>query len=223
MALPTIHPALFEFLKAIREHNSRKYFASIRPLYDDIQANLQEVVHTLAHAFAYYDPQFATVQAKNCLFRIYRDARRLKEGDYLYKYNVGAVIHPEGRKTTKAAPYFHLQPGNSFFGGGIYASTGTELQAIRTWLSQHGKSYYHLIRQHEFQERFGEIQGTTLRGRPRGFDRTSAYPELIKQQQWLIIRPYSDEQVLADNFLTEIINDFRIAQPFFEFLNTPLQ
>ena len=82
-----IHPALFEFLKAIREHNDRKYFASIRTLYDDILYNFTEFVEALGKEFKLSDPDFSQLEAKKCLFRIYRDARRLKPGDYLYKYN----------------------------------------------------------------------------------------------------------------------------------------
>lgn len=74
----TIHPALFEFLNTIQEHNSRKYFASIRPLYDDIMHDRQGFIKALAKEFTNSDPSFAELDVKKCLFRIYRDARRLK-------------------------------------------------------------------------------------------------------------------------------------------------
>lgn len=76
--MPTIHPALFEFIKAIQEHNSRKYFASIRSLYDDIMHDRQGFIKALAKEFTNYNPSFAELDVKKCLFRIYRDARRLK-------------------------------------------------------------------------------------------------------------------------------------------------
>ena len=53
----TLHPALFEFLKVIREENSRKYFASIRPLYDDILANFQEFIGAVAQELSQIDPE----------------------------------------------------------------------------------------------------------------------------------------------------------------------
>ena len=83
----TLHPALFKFLDAIREENSRKYFASIRTLYDDIRANLHEFITAVITELAKKDPTLSQVQAKQCLFRIYRDARRLKDGDLIYKHN----------------------------------------------------------------------------------------------------------------------------------------
>jgi uncharacterized protein (DUF2461 family) len=84
---PILHPALFKFLDAIREENSRKYFASIRPLYDDIWFNLQTFFDEMIQELAKNEPDLAEVESKKCLFRIYRDARRLKDGDPIYKNN----------------------------------------------------------------------------------------------------------------------------------------
>jgi uncharacterized protein (DUF2461 family) len=75
----TLHPALFKFLGAIREENSRKYFASIRPLYDDIWHNLHEFINAVIAELSKKDHTLSDIQAKQCLFRIYRDARRLKD------------------------------------------------------------------------------------------------------------------------------------------------
>ncbi len=72
-----LHPALFAFLESIHEHNSRKYFASIRPLYDDIRQHLQDFFNLLITDLSIGEPALADVQAKQCLFRVYRDARRL--------------------------------------------------------------------------------------------------------------------------------------------------
>ncbi len=76
---PTLHPALFKFLDAIKEENSRKYFASIRPLYDDIRDNLNKFINAVIGELSKKDNTLSGIQAKQCLFRIYRDARRLKD------------------------------------------------------------------------------------------------------------------------------------------------
>lgn len=79
MSQNILHPALFKFLDAIREENSRKYFASIRPLYDDIRANLNEFINAVIAELSKKDSILSDIKAKQCLFRIYRDARRLKD------------------------------------------------------------------------------------------------------------------------------------------------
>ena len=85
--MPSLHPATLEFLKAINEHNSRKYFASIRPLYDQIINDLEVFCQGIIDVLSNTDPRLRGVTAKSCLFRIYRDARRIKDGDPIYKNN----------------------------------------------------------------------------------------------------------------------------------------
>lgn len=221
--MSTIHPALFEFIKAIQEHNSRKYFASIRPLYDDIMHDRQNFIKALGKEFTNYDPSFAELNVKTCLFRIYRDARRLKEWDPIYKNNFWALIHPEGKKTSKAAPYIHLQPGNSMFAGGIYRADNTELHKIRRYLTEQGSQYYTIIESKEFKQRFWRVSGNSLTNLPRWRDPETPYPELVKKKQFLIYRSYTDSEVLSDSFFSDIVQDYHIAKPFFDLLNTPLQ
>lgn len=87
-----LHPATFEFLKAINEHNSRAFFASARGLYDEIWENVNEIAAALISNIAKSDSDYADLLPKDCLFRIYRDARRIKDGDPIYKNNFGMAI-----------------------------------------------------------------------------------------------------------------------------------
>lgn len=82
-----VHHAILQFLDTIQEHNSRKYFASVKDLYDEIWENMQEVAGALIGELAKIDPDYAELKPKECLFRIYRDARRIKDGDPIYKNN----------------------------------------------------------------------------------------------------------------------------------------
>lgn len=219
---PVLHPALFKFLDAIREENSRKYFASIRPLYDDIWNNLHEFVDAVIVELTKKDPNLSAVQAKQCLFRIYRDARRLKDGDFIYKNNRGAHITDTGKNSTKAWYYLHFQSGWSFFWGWIYRPTSAQLLKIRNFLTEHGSEYYKIVNNRRFKSRFGAVQGDSLTKLPRGFDKAIAYPELIMKKQYLIMHQYTDEEILAPDFFEILLEDCRVAQPFFDFLNSSL-
>lgn len=94
-----LHHATLEFLRAINEHNSRKFFATARPLYDEIRENLNEICQALIDELAKRDNDYADLKPKDCLFRIYRDARRIKDGDPIYKNNFGMAIAPGGKKS----------------------------------------------------------------------------------------------------------------------------
>jgi uncharacterized protein (DUF2461 family) len=57
---------------------------------------------------------------------------------------------------------------------------------------------------------------------PRGFEKDTPYPELLMKKQHIIMHTYSDEEILAPNFLDVLLADCRIAKPFFDFLNESL-
>lgn len=155
-----LHHATLEFLRAIKEHNSRKYFASIRPLYDEIWENMQEVAASILEQLAKMDSEFADIQPKECLFRIYRDARRLKDGDPIYKENFGMVLRPGGKKSELPAFYFHVQGGNqSFFGGGLYRANKEHLYNLRCYIRKHGDEYKKLVNQKAFKKYFDTVTG----------------------------------------------------------------
>jgi uncharacterized protein (DUF2461 family) len=82
-----VHTALFAFLDEIRAENSRKYFKSIRPLYDDILANVTQLCQHIIDYTGRSHVDDRPLTPRDCMFRIYRDARRLKDGDYIYKHN----------------------------------------------------------------------------------------------------------------------------------------
>lgn len=217
-----IHPATLEFLKVIREKNSRAYFASIKPLYDDILANLKDVITHLAQEFATIDPDFNNIDPKQCLFRIYRDARRLRPWDYLYKYHRWIVIGPTWTHSQWARPYIQLSPWGSFVWWGVWRGDTAQLYKIRSYLVEHGDEFQSLMKQSTFQEYFWDLQGASLVWSPRGFTKETKHIDLIKQKQFLIKHSYSNKEILSDTFLDEIIYNFRVAQPFYNFLNAAL-
>lgn len=219
---PILHPALFKFLDAIHEENTRPYFASIRPLYDDILYNFTQFVQAYIDRLATKDSSLTGVEAKKCLFRIYRDARRLAPWDPLYKYNRWAYLTPTGKNSDLAGYYLHLQPGGSFLWWWLYRPSGGDLHKIRSYLSDHGDEYLKIISRPGFKKTFGTIQGKQSSKLPR-WHTDSPYPELMKYQQFLITHRYTDEEVLAPGFLDQVVADSKVAIPWLQILNHALQ
>ena len=216
---PVIHSATFEFLKAINEHNSRKYFASIRPLYDQVLEDITIFCQQLINTLAEHDSSLQWLQAKDCLFRIYRDARRIKEWDPLYKNNFGFHIGKDGKKWTDAGYYVQFQEGNCLLAGGIYRPTPEQLLKLRQKISLHGDEYLKITQKKEFVWRFGEIQWTITTKIPRGFPKDINYPDLVKRKQHLIYHRYEDAEVVREDFFEKITKDCNIAKQRFDRLN----
>ena len=219
ITMTTLHPALFKFLDAIKQENSRKYFASIKPLYDDIRVNLQEFVKDIIKELSKEDRRFQTIDAKSSLFRIYRDARRLKDWDLIYKQNRWAHITPYGKNTHQAWYYLHLESGKSFLWWWIYRPDSKQLQQIRNFLIENGQEYYTITNKKKFKSTFGNVQGDSLSKLPRWFNKDTVYPELIIKKQYLIYHHYTDEEVLSSWFLKQLLEDCKTGKPFFDFLN----
>lgn len=214
-----LHPATLPFLREVQEHNSRKYFETVKPLYQDILISVQDFAKALIQQLDIRNEQGTLVDIKDCMFRIYRDARRLKEWDPIYKNNFWFVLSPRGKKDTNAGYYVHLEPGNCMFAGGIYRPRPEDLLKLRQKLANKGDEYLKLTQNKEFIWRFGRVSWTTSTNIPRGFAKDIAYPELVKMKQHLIYHQYNDEDITKADFFDRILDDCRIAKPFFDRLN----
>lgn len=220
MNLPTLHPATLPFLKEVADHNSRKYFATVKPLYHDILSQIEFFAKELIIKLNIRDEEAKLVDVKTCMFRIYRDARRLKEGDQIYKNNFGFVLSPRGKKDTNAGYYIHLEPGHCMFAGGIYRPRPNDLLKLRTKLSKQWKEYLKLTQDKKFIEHFGQVTGEISTKIPRGFDKDVAYPELVKRKQHLIYHRYTDEEIVRPDFFEKVREDCKTAKNWFDRLNS---
>lgn len=70
------------------------------------------------------------INAKKCMFRIYRDVRFSKD-KRPYKNNLGASVNPKGKKRHFPGYYIHIEPNNSFVAGGMWMPSAPELAKIR--------------------------------------------------------------------------------------------
>lgn len=217
--MPILHPATFWFLQSIKEHNTRTYFSLVKPVYQEINDSVVEFCDKLIWRLKENDPSLWSVTAKQCMFRIYRDARRLKEWDLIYKQNFWFAIWPNGKKDTTAWYYTHLQSWESFFWGGIYRPEPYQLKNLRNFLALHWDRYYQIINSSKFKKMFGEVQWEVWMKIPQWFAKDVDFPELVKRKQFLVFKKYTDEEVLADSFFNQILHDCETAKPLFDLLN----
>ena len=79
-----------------------------------------------------------------CIFRIFRDVRFSKDKQP-YKNNFGAYISHGGRKSPYAGYYLHIEPDNSFLGGGVYCPQPEELKSVRESIISNPEVYKAII------------------------------------------------------------------------------
>lgn len=205
----TLHPDSLKFLTAIATHNSRSYFDLIKPLYIQIWQALGDWTQDIIDHCILIDRQLQDLEANQCIFRIYRDARRIKEWDLLYKPNRWIVLASEGKKSQSPSFYIHLEPSKSFVCAGLYWPDSVELSNLRHFLADHADQYYKLTRQTSFVDYRWDIHGEISTRLPRSRDPQTLYPELVCRKQFLITRHYDDAQVLDSSWFDIICEDYR--------------
>ena len=211
------------FLRELAANNNREWFNEHKPRYQALHSDLLDFTDELIGTLMPYDPHLAGLAAKNCVFRIYKDARYARDG-LPYKTHFGIHLVTSGKRSdfNRAGFYLHIEPGASMMAGGAHAPSPEWLRQIRLRLLHNGGDFVETVTAPSFKKMFGEVQGDRLVRPPQGFTgdlADSPYIEWIKYKSLWVKRDLSDAQI-SGNKLAEIATQTFVAyQPFQQFLN----
>lgn len=207
-----------KFLSELALHNSKEWMDANRDWYQQVRQEFITFVEALIREMQEFEPGVAGLQAKNCIFRINRDIR-FSANKSPYKTNFGAAISEAGRHTENPLYYFHLQPGESFLGGGMYMPGAESLKKIRQEIDYNPEELKRIIENPVFATRYGALQGEQLKTAPKGYPKDHPNIELLKLKSFIAIHPVSDEQATNDGILGLALDSFRVLKPFKEYLS----
>ena len=217
-----ISPTTFQFLKELSENNNRPWFQTHKGRYEMARTNFEEFISQLILHIARFDPPIGELDAKRCIFRIYRDTRFSRDKKP-YKINFGAhLVAYESKVHDRAGYYIHLQPGNTFLAGGAYLPPAPWLKAIRNAIDQKGKGLQKILSHPEFKKYFGEMEGEKLKTIPRDYPADHPFIELLRYKSFLAVHQLKDEDAMAEDFLKKAVRVFGALKPFDDFLNKSL-
>ncbi|KFC22678.1 DUF2461 domain-containing protein [Epilithonimonas lactis] len=213
-----INPETLKFLSTLEINNNREWFNENKPLYLEAKANFENVVNEIIAEVAEFDESVERLEAKNCIFRIYKDTRFSKDKTP-YKTNIGASLVEKGPKTLNHAGYYiHLEKGKSFLAGGVYMTEPKNLKAIREAISSDSETFLKILNKKSFKDVL-ELQGTKLVKVPQGFDKENPMGDYLKFKQFTVFHPLSDKEVLDKNFVKNTVKVLKEIYPFNRFLN----
>lgn len=214
----TVNKETLNFLSTLEINNNREWFNDNKHLYLEAKANVENVVNEVIAEVAEFDPSVERLEAKNCIFRIYKDTRFSKDKTP-YKNNLGASLVEKGPKTLNYAGYYiHLEPGKSFLAGGVYMTEPKNLKAIRETISSDGGTFLKILQKKSFKEVL-ELQGARLVKVPQGFDKEDPMGDYLKFKQFTVFHPLSDAEVLDKDFVKNTVAVMKEIYPFNLFLN----
>lgn len=208
-----------DFLHALKKHNSRDWFEKNKSRYLDAKAEFEAFVNELIRGIRQFDPEIAAdLQAKDCVFRIYKDVRFSKDKSP-YKNNMGASINPGGKKSLLAGYYFHLEPGGSFLAGGVYMPEPVILQAIRQEIDYHPQELEKILKAAGFKKFFkGLDEEDKLKTMPKGYDKAHPQAELLKNRHFVVSHSFSDKDLGTKNLLQTCLAGYKAMLPLLLYL-----
>ena len=218
---------ILTFLQDIAVNNNREWFKANKARYDAAhEAFLKLTSHFIDLASA-VDLQIGHPEAQKCVYRIYRDVRFSKD-KRPYKEWFGvfpaapAPGKPKsgGKKSMRGGYYVHLQPGNCMFAGGIWGPTPELLKALRQEVYANYDEVEAIMQSPHWQRYFGDFDTEwMLKKVPQGFDKDFVHADWLKRKAYTFSTPLTDEQVCRPDFVEQVLDIARAAQPMNDFLN----
>ncbi len=216
--MKSIDKSTLKFLEDLKNNNNRDWFNDHKTNFLDAQKKFIDFIDHIIVETSQFDESIEKLEAKNCIFRIYKDIRFSKDKTP-YKSNMGASLKSKGTKTLSNPGYYiHLEPGKSFIGGGVYMTEPQNLKAIRQKISDNPDDFFKIINHKNFKSIL-KLEGDKLVRVPQGFDKDDPMAEFLKYKQFTYLRNITDDELLSENAVDIIVNTFKEIYPFNQFLD----
>lgn len=212
---------VIQFLQELSENNNREWFQNNKKRYDESREKVLFLTEVLINEIRKFDSDIPLLEPKDCLFRIFRDVR-FSNDKRPYKTNFGSFIAKGGRKSIYSGYYFHIEPGGSFVGGGIYMPEAEPLKAIREYIAENGEEFLSIITDKKFKTIFPEMMDDKLKTAPKGYSPDHEFIDLLRYKSFAFSSRLSKSQILADNYIEILVNSFKTLHPVNKFLNEAL-
>jgi len=209
----------FDFLTTLKTNNDREWFNANKTLYQEQHGQVIDFADEVLALMNKID-QIETPSGKKSIYRIYRDTRFSKDKTP-YKTHWGGYFKRATAKL-RGGYYFHIEPGNSFVGGGFWAPNAADMKRIREEISANDQELRSIISSPQFTDTFGELLGEQLKTAPKGYPKDHEAIDLLRYKQYLLMHKFTDKEVLATDFANNVVQVFEQMRPFFDYMSEVL-
>lgn len=207
-----------EFLQQLTANNNREWFAQNKKRYESAKTDFEKIAERFIKEIGEFDAGVRNLSPKECIFRIYRDVRFSKDKSP-YKTNFGAAFNASGRKVHNSGYYFHLQPGESFMGGGVYMPQPDTLKNIRQEIFYNLDEFEKIITDKEFVKYYKTLDGSKLSLPPKGYQKDFKGIEYLKFKDYLGMHSFDPLKFEEERLFDHSIKVFKALKPLNDFLN----
>lgn len=168
---------------------------------------------------ALFDPEIAGLEAKDCLFRIYRDIR-FSPDKTPYKIHFAAYMAScGGRGSERAGYYIHLEPGGCLLSGGVWCPPPALLKALRKDIYENIEDFVAIMEKPAFKKTYPTMEGEVLKRMPAGYPSDFKYDEILRHKDFSVVSYKPDEFFFEPDWMDKAVEDFKLLYPFNQFLN----
>ena len=208
-----------DFLKELGNNNNRDWFLENKDLYEKNREGVISFADDLLKKVNEHD-NIETVSGKKSIFRIYRDVRFSKDKTPYKTCWSGSF--KRATKQLRGSYYFHIEPGNSFLGGGFWGPSSADLKLIRNNILIYGDELKKIVDSKSFKASFGELEGEQLKTCPKGFDKEHKHIDLLRYKRFVVMKRFTDKEVMSDDFGSKLNDGFKAMRPFFNYMSEAL-
>lgn len=223
-------PASLQFLRGLKRNNRKPWFESHREDYEShVRQPMSDLVTEMDIRLARIAPELMG-DPRRSMFRIHRDVRFSSDKSPYKTHAACWFFHADGSSKVGreahgggAGLYFHLEPGASLAGGGIWMPPRPALQRIRTAITRDARGFERVVTAPALRKRMGGLDRESMLKRlPRGFDEDAPGAEWLRYQSFTLGRSLTDAQVTSARLTATLAADFELLVPLVRWLNAAL-
>jgi uncharacterized protein (TIGR02453 family) len=216
----SFEPALFDFLRDLRQNNRREWFQANKERYEEhLKDPALQFISDFGPELAKISPHFAADPRPvgGSLFRIYHDVRFSRDKNP-YKTHTGIQFrHKQAKDVHAPGFYLHLEPGNVFTGVGIWRPTGETMKMVRDAIVSDPGRWQQVTGRKAFRSRW-QAEGESLKRPPKGYDPEHPLIEDLKRKDFTFFTRLEEDDVTAPGFLKHYARLCKGGAPVVEFL-----
>jgi len=214
---------ILAFLNALQQNNNREWFETHKSTYKLLQDQFNQFVGQMLNGIASFDERLTNITVQDSVYRIYRDIR-FSPNKLPYKSHFAAYMCQGGKKSGYAGYYFHIEAnhenyiGANILAAGCHNPEAALLKSIREDIEFNGTAYQQALRT---ALPFSIEGNATLSKVPTGFNKESAFADLLKLKDFSVMRKISDTELFKrpELLLEFTLDNFKKVKPFNDLLN----
>ncbi|MBR5574699.1 MAG: DUF2461 domain-containing protein [Paludibacteraceae bacterium] len=211
---------ILDFLTELSCNNNREWFNAHKDWYRDCHLRFEQFTANWLACLADIDPELATLQPKDCIWRIYRDVRFSHDKRPFKEWFGVFPAAKGGKKSDRGGYYIHVQPDKCMFAGGMWCPNKDLLHAVRREILANYDEVEDIFANPLTNRYFQDFDtDQMLKKVPLGFPTDFVHADWLKRKAYTFSTPLTNEQVCSLDFLDLVTDISRAAKPINDFLN----